>query len=85
MAFLEVKNLKKQFGAVRVLHGIDFSMEKGEVIATLYTDKEATLDSVEKEFLKMKNPSRALVSSLIDRIEIDEDNNVDIYYKFKLI
>lgn len=26
-------------------------VEKGEVIATLYTDKEATLDSAEKEFL----------------------------------
>ena len=35
MAFLEVKNLKKQFGNTRVLHGIDFSMEKGEVIAVI--------------------------------------------------
>ena len=35
MAFLEVKNLKKQFGNTRVLHGIDFSMEKGEVVALL--------------------------------------------------
>ena len=42
------------------------------------------LDKI-KEFLKMKNPSRALISSLIDKIEIDEDKNVDIYYKFKLI
>ena len=42
------------------------------------------LDKI-KDFLKMKNPSRALISSLIDRIEIDEDKNVDIYYKFKLI
>ena len=23
--------------------------------------------------------------SLIDKIEIDEENNIDIYYKFKLI
>jgi polar amino acid transport system ATP-binding protein len=35
MAFLEVKNLKKQFGSTRVLHGIDFSMEKGEVVAVI--------------------------------------------------
>ena len=35
MAFLEIKNLKKQFGATRVLHGIDFSMEKGEVVAVI--------------------------------------------------
>lgn len=45
---------------------------------TYYLDKS-------REFLKMKNPSRALISSLIDKIEIDEDKNVDIYYKFKLI
>ena len=35
MAFLEIKNLKKQFGNTRVLHGIDFSMEKGEVVAVI--------------------------------------------------
>ena len=35
MAFLEIKNLKKQFGATKVLHGIDFSMEKGEVVAVI--------------------------------------------------
>lgn len=42
------------------------------------------LDKI-KEFLSMKNPSRALISSLIDKIEIDEDKNIDIYYKFKLV
>ncbi len=35
MAFLEVKNLKKRFGDTSVLHGIDFSMEKGEVVAII--------------------------------------------------
>ena len=35
MAFLEVKNLKKSFGSTDVLHGIDFSMEKGEVVAII--------------------------------------------------
>ncbi len=35
MAFLEIKKLKKQFGSTRVLHGIDFSMEKGEVVAVI--------------------------------------------------
>ena len=37
------------------------------------------------EFLELKNPSRNLIASLIDRIEITEDNNIDIYYKFKLV
>lgn len=35
MAFLEIKNLKKRFGSTTVLHGIDFSMEKGEVVAVI--------------------------------------------------
>ena len=35
MAFLEIKNLKKSFGKTKVLHGIDFSMEKGEVVALI--------------------------------------------------
>ena len=42
MPILEVKNLKKQFGAVRVLHGIDFSMEKGEVLEYVFYVHTAT-------------------------------------------
>lgn len=38
-----------------------------------------------KDFLGMKTPSRSLIASLIDRIEISEDNNIDIYYKFRII
>ncbi|MBR7150042.1 MAG: amino acid ABC transporter ATP-binding protein [Oscillospiraceae bacterium] len=35
MAFLEVRNLKKRFGNTAVLHGINFSMEKGEVVVVI--------------------------------------------------
>ncbi len=35
MAFLEIHNLKKSFGNTAVLHGIDFSMEEGEVVAVI--------------------------------------------------
>ena len=35
MAYFEVRNLKKSFGDVQVLHGVDFSMEKGEVVAVI--------------------------------------------------
>ena len=35
MAVLEVKNIKKAFGKTEVLKGIDFSLEKGEVLAII--------------------------------------------------
>ncbi|MBD5082975.1 MAG: amino acid ABC transporter ATP-binding protein [Clostridiales bacterium] len=35
MAFLEVKNIKKSFGKTEVLKGIDFNIEKGEVLSII--------------------------------------------------
>ena len=35
MAFLEAKGITKRFGDLEVLRGIDFSMEKGEVVAII--------------------------------------------------
>ncbi len=35
MALLEVKNIKKSFGKVDVLKGIDFSLERGQVLAII--------------------------------------------------
>ena len=35
MAILEVKNIEKRFGHLKVLQGIDFSLEKGESIAII--------------------------------------------------
>lgn len=35
MSILEVKNLKKNFGNLEVLKGIDFSLEKGEALAMI--------------------------------------------------
>ena len=35
MAFLEVKELRKSFGDLKVLKGIDFSLEKGEVLSVI--------------------------------------------------
>ena len=35
MAFLEVKNLRKNFGDTAVLKGVSFEMEKGEVVSII--------------------------------------------------
>ena len=35
MSILEVKNLRKSFGEVEVLKGVDFSLEKGQVLAII--------------------------------------------------
>lgn len=35
MAFLEVKNLKKSFGELEVLRGVDFTLEKGEILSVI--------------------------------------------------
>ena len=35
MPILEVKNLKKSFGQNKVLKGIDFSLERGEILAII--------------------------------------------------
>ena len=35
MAYFEIRNLKKRFGSTQVLHGINFSMEKGEAVAVI--------------------------------------------------
>ena len=35
MSFLTVKNINKSFGSTKVLRGIDFSLEKGEVVSII--------------------------------------------------
>lgn len=35
MAFLEVKDLRKSFGDTKVLKGISFELEKGEVVSII--------------------------------------------------
>jgi polar amino acid transport system ATP-binding protein len=35
MAFLEVSNITKKFGKTSVLKGVDFSLEKGEVLSII--------------------------------------------------
>lgn len=47
------------------------------------TNNDKKYNKVIKEYLEVKKPSVQLLSNLIDKIVIDEEGNVDIYYKFK--
>ena len=38
-----------------------------------------------EDYLSMKKPNKLLLSNIIDKITIDENKNVDIYYKIKPI
>ena len=38
-----------------------------------------------EEYLSMKKPNKLLLSHIIDKITIDKDKNIDIYYKIKPI
>ncbi len=40
-------------------------------------------DDIVKEYLSMKKPSVQVLSSIIDKIVIDENKNIEVYYKFK--
>ena len=36
-----------------------------------------------ENYLKLKKPSRELLSALIDKIVVDKEQNIEIYYNFK--
>lgn len=46
-------------------------------------DNAGKYDKIITEYLSMKRPSIQLLSSIIEKIVIDEAKNIDIYYKFK--
>ena len=49
----------------------------------LYTNKQH--EEIIKDYLALKKPDRNLLANIIDKITIDEDRNIEIYYKIKVI
>ena len=45
--------------------------------------ENAKYTSIIQDYLSLKRPSKKLLSSLIDKIVIDEEQNVNICYKIK--
>ena len=73
---LQIKSIETE---IKEYRKVLFELENNKI-----SEKDYYKDKI-KEFMSLKNPSRTLLTSLIDKIEIDEENNIDIYYKFKLI
>ena len=47
------------------------------------TPKDKKIESIIKEVISFKNPSRKLIVNIIDKIVIDQNKNIEIYYKIK--
>lgn len=95
---LYIEKLKKEIDGKRYKNIYNKLNEKINVLLKELKTLEADYDSlvnneltnndidyikVIKEYLKMIKPSRELLANLIDKITIDEDKNINIYYKIK--
>ena len=84
MAILEVKNLKKSFGELEVLKGIDFSLEKGDVMAVIGSSgngKTTILRCI--NFLETPNEGEIIVNgeTLFDASQKENASESDIRKK----
>ena len=69
---------------------INLKTKANEIESKLFTLKNkmankenAKYTSIIEKYLSLKKPSKKLLSSLIDKIIIDEDKNINICYKIK--
>ncbi len=84
MAILEVRNLKKNFGELEVLKGIDFSLEKGDVMAVIGSSgngKTTLLRCI--NFLETPNEGEIIVNgeTLFDASQKNSASESDIRKK----
>ncbi len=72
MSILEVKNLKKSFGSLEVLKGIDFSLEKGESLAMIGASGSGKTTLLRcLNFLEQPTKGQIVVN---DKVIFDADN-----------
>lgn len=64
----EIKSLEDKLG--------EFQKEEKEIFSFDYK-------RIINDFLKLENPTKEIMSKIIDKIEIHEDKKVDIYYRIK--
>lgn len=60
---------------------IELEEQKKDLADNKLIDKD--YQKVVKEYLSLKKPNRALLANIIDKITIDENKNIEIYYKIR--
>ena len=48
-------------------------------------DSSIDINKLVKEFVELKDITKTMMVSLIDRIEVSEDKEITIYYKFNIL
>ena len=48
-------------------------------------DSSVDINKLVKDFVELKEITRTMLVSLIDRVEVSEDKEITIYYKFNIL
>ena len=94
MALLEVKGIKKSFGRTKVLKGIDFDLQKGEVLSiigssgsgktTLLRDMAKEIsDGYNNEYKRIKDISEKATNDINEALEYKTAKYVFLDFDFK--
>ena len=65
---------------------INFGDNAPSSLTVLINDQEIdnyNYTEIVEEYLSMKKPNKIILSHIINKITIDQDKNIDIYYKIK--
>ena len=69
---LEIDNHQKEL----------LELERLDLLSKIKKLDYYSCSKIVKKFLEMKKPSRALIVELIEKVEIDENKKVKVYFKF---
>lgn len=86
---IDEEMFKRQYNNL-TMETLNFKKKSNEIETKLYNLKNKAVDkentkytSIINEYLSLKKPSKQLLASLIDKIIIDEEKNINICYKIK--
>ena len=86
---IDEEMFKRQYNNL-TMETLNFKKKTNEIETKLYNLKNKAVDkentkytSIINEYLSLKKPSKQLLASLIDKIIIDEEKNINICYKIK--